>query len=247
MSGSKSSASDAPADIRTEMQAGAGSDSPLSFTVHSQPQPAELAALAEQQRTRAGRLRMLGVVAVCAAPVIASYFSFYVLKLQGRAYSDLITPTVDLPATLSLQDLDGKPVKAESLKGQWLLTVVQPSRCDAQCDRLMFAQRQLREMQGKERDKFDKLWLIPDQEPVSAELRALISQGTPVTALRVPAAQLQAWLKPAEGHQLNEHLFLIDPLGRWMMRSPAQLDPSKFKKDLDRLVKANAGWDRPGR
>ena len=247
MSGSKSSAPDAPADIRTEMQAGAGSDSPLSFTVHSQPQPAELAALAEQQRTRAGRLRMLGVVAVCAAPVIASYFSFYVLKLQGRAYSDLITPTVDLPATLSLQDLDGKPVKAESLKGQWLLTVVQPSRCDAQCDRLMFAQRQLREMQGKERDKFDKLWLIPDQEPVSAELRALISQGTPVTALRVPAAQLQAWLKPAEGHQLNEHLFLIDPLGRWMMRSPAQLDPSKFKKDLDRLVKANAGWDRPGR
>ena len=63
----------------------------------------------------------------------------------------------------------------------------------------------------------------------------------------MPAEQLQAWLKPAAGHQLNEHLFLIDPVGRWMLRSPADLDPSKFKKDLDRLVKANAGWDRPGR
>lgn len=247
MSGSKSSAPDAHAESPAASAPGTGDDSPLSFTVHSQPQPADMAALAERQRTRAGRLRMLGVVAVCAAPVIASYFSFYVLKLQGRAYSDLITPTVDVPASLSLQDLDGRPVSTETLKGQWLLTVVQPSRCDAQCDRLMFAQRQLREMQGKERDKFDKLWLIPDQEPVSAELRALIAKGTPVTALRVPAEQLQAWLKPAAGHQLNEHLFLIDPLGRWMMRSPAELDPGKFKKDLDRLVKANAGWDRPGR
>jgi len=76
---------------------------------------------------------------------------------------------------------------------------------------------------------------------------AAVSAGVPVTVLRAPRAQIQAWLKPTEGHGLNEHLFLIDPMGRWMMRSPVQPDPSKVKKDLDRLIKANAGWDKPGR
>jgi len=190
---------------------------------------------------------MLAVVAVCAAPVIASYYSFYVLKPHGRAYSDLIAPTVEVPTGLTLHRLDGQAVAAESLKGQWLLTVVQPSSCDAQCDRMLFTQRQLREMLGKERDKVDKLWLVPDGEPVRADLLQLLSQGTPVTVLRIPREQLEAWLKPAAGQVLQDHLFLIDPMGRWMMRSPAHLDPSLFKNDLVRLLKASAGWDRPGR
>ena len=217
----------------------------MEMTVHSLPDPARAA---EQQRTRAGRLRMLLVIAVCAAPVIASYFSFYVLKLRGDAYSDLITPTVDMPASLKLQDLDGKPVAAESLKGQWLLTLVQDTACAAECERSLFTQRQLREMLGKERDKLDKLLLLPDNEPMRPALReALTQQGVPVTVLRVPREQIDAWLKPASGHRLDEHFYVVDPLGRWMMRSPVNPDPSKLKRDLERLLRANAGWDRPGR
>jgi cytochrome oxidase Cu insertion factor (SCO1/SenC/PrrC family) len=217
----------------------------MEMTVHSMPDPARAA---DQQRTRAGRLRMLMVVAVCAAPVIASYFSFYVLQPRGDAYSELITPTVDMPATLSLQDLDGKPVAAESLKGQWLLTLVQDTACATDCERSLFMQRQLREMLGKERDKVDKLLLLPDNEPMRAELRqALTQQGVPVTVLRAPREQIEAWLKPAAGHRLDEHMYVVDPLGRWMMRSPVHPDPSKLKRDLERLLRANAGWDRPGR
>ncbi|WIT09936.1 hypothetical protein PFX98_13425 [Paucibacter sediminis] len=240
MSGSKSSVPGAAAPSPEQ------ADAPLSFTVHSQPQPGAMAGAANAQQ-RAGRLRMLLVVAVCAAPVLASYFTFYVLQPRGKAYGELITPTVDLPPSLSLQDLRGQPVPAESLKGQWLLTLVQDAHCDSACERLLFMQRQLREMMGKERDKIDKLWLVPDDQPLRPEVLAAVSAGVPVTVLRAPRAQIQAWLKPAEGHGLNEHLFLIDPMGRWMMRSPVQPDPSKVKKDLDRLIKANAGWDKPGR
>ena len=87
----------------------ASSPEPLSFTVHSQPDPR---ALGEPQQ-RAGRLRMLLVLAVCAAPVIASYFTFYVIKPKGSAYGELITPTVQLPANLPLTDLQGQRVAAE--------------------------------------------------------------------------------------------------------------------------------------
>ena len=49
-------------------------DQPLGLTVHSMPVPRE-AALADEQRTRSGRWKMLAVMLVCAAPVIASYLS----------------------------------------------------------------------------------------------------------------------------------------------------------------------------
>lgn len=218
----------------------------MSLAVHSLPDPRAMAAA--QQRTRAGRLRMLLVVAVCAAPVIASYFTFYVIKPGGRAYSELITPTVDMPAALTLRDLDGKAVAAESLKGQWLLTLVQDSAgCAQDCERLLFMQRQLREMLGKERDKLDKLLLLADDTPLRPELRQALTAQPPVTILRAPRAELEAWLKPAAGRRLEDSFYLVDPMGRWMLRSPAQPDPSKLKKDLERLMKANAGWDKPGR
>jgi len=218
---------------------------PLSLSVHSLPDPREMAQ--QQERTRSGRLRMLLVLAACAAPVIASYFTFYVIKPGGKAYSDLIQPTVDLPPSLHLRDLQGQPVQAESLKGQWLLTLVQSAGCDTACERQLFMQRQLREMLGKERDKVDKLLLISDEAPLRPELLQALTTGIPVTILRAPRAELEAFLKPAQGQSLNAHFYVIDPMGRWMMRAPVEPDPSKLKNDLNRLLKANAGWDKPGR
>lgn len=224
----------------------AANDSPegLTLTVHSLPDPQAMAA---QQRTRAGRLRMMLVMAACAAPVIASYFMFYVVQPRGQAYGELIVPTVQMPATLSLRDMDGAAVDPASLQGQWLLTAVQGGACDSDCERLLFMQRQLREMLGKERDKVDKLLLLADEQALKPELLAALTEGIAVTILRAPRAELEAWLKPAAGQRLEDHLFLIDPMGRWMMREPAHPDPAKVKNDLNRLLKAAAGWDQAGR
>ncbi|MFY8041543.1 MAG: hypothetical protein ACOVOD_01320, partial [Rhodoferax sp.] len=53
-------------------------DLPLGMTVHSMPVPEQ--GLAEGGRTRGGRWKMLLVLLVCAAPVIASYFTYYVVR-----------------------------------------------------------------------------------------------------------------------------------------------------------------------
>src|SRR5690242_9998566 len=88
----------------------------LHFAVHTPP-AAELPAA---QRTRVGRIKMLLVLLVCAAPVVASYFTYYVIRPQGRSnYAELIDPQRPLPEALPLRDLQGQPVKAEQLKGQW--------------------------------------------------------------------------------------------------------------------------------
>ena len=221
-----------PADAKVD-------NTPLELTVHSLPD------LSAQQRS--GRWRMFLVMAICAAPVVASYLSFYVFKLSGRPNGELINPPVELPLNLHLSDLQGHAVPAESLKGQWLMTVVQAGACDAACERLLFEQRQLREMLGKDRDKVDKLWLIPDDTPVRPELLKALEQVVPPTILRIPRAEVEAWLQPVAGHQLKDSVFVIDPVGRWMLRSLPDAEPKAIKQDLSRLLSANAGWDRAGR
>jgi hypothetical protein len=220
-------------------------DEPLGLTVHSLPLPQD-AVSSDGRRTRSGRLRMLLVLAVCAAPVIASYVSYYVLHLQGNAAFGELVEQRPLPA-IEATDLQGGPVPLAGLKGQWLLVSVAGGACDARCEKNLYLQRQLREALGKDKDRVDWVWLIPDTQPLRPEVRAAVQHAT---VLRVPQAQLAAWLAPAAGHQLSEHLYLVDPFGRWMMRFPANLDiagATKARRDLERLLRASASWDLPGR
>jgi hypothetical protein len=208
----------------------------------------DLAADASQRRTAAGRWRLLLVVLACAAPVVASYLTYYVIRPEGRTnYATLIEPAREMPPALPLLDLDGRSVDARTLRGQWLLLVVAPGACDGSCEKRLYVQRQLREMTGRERDRIDKLWLVTDGAPIRPDLRAVLAAAPSTQILRVPAADLATWLTPAPGESLETHLYLIDPMGRWMLRAPAQLEPAKFKRDMDRVLRASAFWDTPGR
>ena len=219
---------------------------PVSFTVHSQPSPALPDDL---RRTSSGRLKMLLVLAVCAAPVVASYLTYFVIRPEGRNnYSDIISPSRELPAGLPLKNLAGVPVAAASLRGQWLLVVVGDAACSAQCEKQLYLQRQLRETLGREKERVDKLWLITDDAAPRPEvLQAIASGGTPATVLRVPREALANWLAPAAGEALDAHLYLVDPMGQWMMRTPVNPEPAKLKRDLEKLLRASSSWDLPGR
>jgi hypothetical protein len=201
------------------------------------------------RRTTSGRLKMLLVLAVCAAPVVASYITYFFIRPEGRTnYGQLITPPRPIPARLLLADLEGRPVDADALRGQWLLVVVSGAACDAACEHHLWIQRQLREALGPERTRVDKVWLIDDgAAPRAATLAAVREGSAPATILRAPPGALRAWLEPAPGDPLEAHMYLVDPMGNWMMRVPSQPDPARLKRDLDRLLRASASWDQPGR
>ena len=74
-----------------------------------------------------------------------------------------------------------------------------------------------------------------------------IRTNTEMTVLRAPLGAQSAWLAPMPGRALSEHLYLVDPLGNWMMRSPAEPEPPKLKRDVEKLLRASAGWDKAGR
>lgn len=221
-------------------------DQPLVLTVHDMPRPAEAGV---QQRTAHGRWKMLAVMLVCAAPVIASYFTYYVVRPEGRRnYGELIAQQPLLP-DVQATALDGTARRLATLKGQWLLVSVAGGACDAQCERHLYLQRQLRESLGREKDRLDWVWLVSDDAPVPAALAQTVGQAQ-ATVLRVPQATLAAWLAPATGQALPDHLYMVDPMGHWMLRFPAAMDAAaaaKAKRDIERLLRAAASWDEPGR
>lgn len=220
-------------------------DEPLGLTVYSLPAPQEAVA-ADSRRTRLGRLKMVLVLLVCAAPVVASYLSYYVIRPQNHhSYGELVDQR-PLPQETALS-LTGASVPLRALKGQWLLVSVAGGACDASCEKHLYLQRQLRESLGKDKDRVDWVWLVSDQQPVRAALLPALKQAT---VLRLDEARLAQWLQPEPGHRLADHLYLVDPMGNWMMRFPANLDvptAGKAKRDLERLLRASDSWDLPGR
>ena len=232
MSGSESSAPDAAPEA-------------LSFTVHGLPAPD---AAAKRKRVVTGRMRMLLILLACAAPVIASYFTYYVVRPDGRTnYSTLIQPSRTLPADLGLRTLEGQPVDPASLRGQWLMVITGDASCDATCEKRVYLQRQLRDMMGRERDRIDRVWLVTGNGTPAPALVQAASLKAPLTLLRVDREVLARWLVPETGRALEDHVYIVDPRGEWMLRAPADPEPGRLKRDLDKVLRASSSWDRAGR
>jgi hypothetical protein len=183
-----------------------------------------------------GRWTLLLIALICAAPVIGSYFAYYVIKPTGgtTSYGALVEPQRPIPDSLVVTDESGKPVKLASLRGRWLLVSVDSSACDKACATKLYFMRQVRATQGPERDRVLEVWLRTDSSSVSG----VIQKAYPDTKkLIADPAALAAWLPVDAGTTLTDHIFVVDPNGNLMMRFPKDPNPSKIKGDITKLLK----------
>ncbi len=178
------------------------------------------------------------VLATCAAPIVLSYLTYYVIKPQGRTnYGELVDPRQYPIPRLGATTLDGQPVELSDFAGKWLLLQADVAACAKPCTDKLFWQRQLRLAQGKEMERVERIWLVIDDQPVDT---ALIKQYDGTRILRVDAKALAAWLPVPAGDNVTEHFYMIDPLGNLMMRWPKDPDANKIKKDIIKLLKASS-------
>jgi cytochrome oxidase Cu insertion factor (SCO1/SenC/PrrC family) len=198
------------------------------------PVPAQ--APDQSSHRRIQRLKLLAILLVCAAPVIASYLFYYVFPPMGRTnFGTLIEPQRPVPA-LALTQPDGKPYALSSLLGQWVLVQADAGACAKPCQDKLYALRQHRTMTGKERERIDRVWFVTDAATIAPALDEAYA-GTIV--LRADPSALAALLPVEPGHRIEDYLYLIDPMGNLMMRFPIGGDPKRIHKDITRLLKAS--------
>ncbi len=173
------------------------------------------------------------IVALCVAPVAASYLAYYFFVPTGQVnYGELIETRTLPPAQLRLAD--GTDFTFERLRGKWILLMVHAGACDGRCPDKLFALRQIRLAQGREMSRIERVWLIADTQ-------------LPATTTVAPFAG--TWLVRAAGspvldalpaaHTPADAIYIVDPLGNLVLRYAHDADPARIIKDLTRLLKTS--------
>jgi hypothetical protein len=191
------------------------------------------------EQIRRSRLIMALLFLFFALPVIASYFTYYVIKPQGRTnYGELIDPqrNVYSLAVQSNQGVASELGKIAPLQKKWVLLTIGSSQCDEACSKRMFFVRQVRKTTGKDMDRVERVWLVSDENTPDAKL---LAQHEGLQLLRAKEKDLESLFPAAVGNSMSDHVYLVDPLGNLMMRFPKEMDASKMKKDLIKLLKAS--------
>jgi hypothetical protein len=190
----------------------------------------------------AGRWKLFAILFVCAAPLIAAYLAYYVIKPTSRNnYGTLVDPRAHPIPAMASTLLDGSAESLDKYKGKWILLKAGGGRCDEACQEQLFEMRQLRLMQGKEMDRIERVWLITDREPLDT---IVMREFDGTHMLRAPGEAVRKWLPSDPGTAFEDHIYVIDPLGNLMMSFPKDPDRpaarKKMYKDIAKLLKASA-------
>lgn len=192
----------------------------------------------ETNRPAKSNLVVWIVLAVCVLPVIASTALYLVWQPSSFVnHGELIEPAP--MADLAFNRVDGPPFTFRQLEGKWVFVTIDSAECDAVCDRKLYLMRQIRLTQGKDTDRLERVWLIPDGESPAAAVMAKY-EGTNIVRL-ADAAPLSGF--PAATDR-GEYIYLVDHLGNLMMRYTPEDDPSLMKKDITKLLRISSGWRR---
>jgi hypothetical protein len=187
----------------------------------------------DDAQRRRNRIKLLAILAVCAAPVIASYFTYYVIKPDGRTnYGELIEPQRSL-ASLLPGPGTAPDTGLAALRGKWLMITLADDGCDAACEQRLVVMRQVRLTTGKDRDRVERALLVAGSPPPPA----MLAEHEGLQVLATDRDSLER-LRQAAG-ATAPGILIVDPLGNLMMRYPTEPDPNRMKKDLAKLLRAS--------
>lgn len=179
-------------------------------------------------------------------PLLAAallYFVFPQWQPQGRTnYGQLISPARPLPG-LTLQGVDGAPAGGKALRGRWTYIVVGGADCAKPCQDQLFQYRQIRTLLNDKRDRVRRVYLAPDaaQLPVLQQQLAELHPDLQIYALSdASGATLRSFLQaPDTAAGQPQAVYLVDPLGNWLMVYPPDADSKGILSDIKKLLSAS--------
>jgi cytochrome oxidase Cu insertion factor (SCO1/SenC/PrrC family) len=188
-----------------------------------------------------GRMQLILLAVLFFAPFVAAwtlYFYFPDARPAGTTnYGQLVTPPKSMP-DWEWSLADGSMESSDTLRGKWLLLQVVGADCDALCSERLLTTRQMRIALAGERERVQRVVLSTDPATLPA-LQARLAEEHPDVVWRA-VADIEA-LQSFFGSRDVQALFLVDPLGNFLMTypggRPVQADFKGMQKDINKLLK----------
>jgi cytochrome oxidase Cu insertion factor (SCO1/SenC/PrrC family) len=178
------------------------------------------------------RLKLLAIMALFAAPIVASTVAYHFFRPEATAnYGELLLPPSAI-TTAPYERVGGGAFEFGELRGKWVLIASDSGACPASCVAKLTLMRQVRLMLGRNAARLVRVFVADDTRALSPQALAPYEGTvaiTPPTGMALPLAPVND----------RAHFYLVDPLGNVMMRFPADPDPRRMVKDLERLLKAS--------
>jgi len=197
------------------------------------------------------RWTLLVFCLVFTVPVCAAYLALYTgwwQKQGSTEHGQLLVPPVQFNS-LQLRDNANKLLTTHFLQKHWLLIYIPPAQCSAACENSLFLMQQLKTSLGPDDERVKLALLFTQPNSTAAQkLKTLYPQFTPLHAHAPTLNQALApfFLLPKALLKMEDHLYIMDPLGEVMLRYPTYSDPKEsilqgrgLLKDLKKLLKGS--------
>jgi len=186
--------------------------------------------MSNEKIQKANRRKFLFLLALMCAPVVVSYaLYFFEYRPESKHYGDLI-PIVKITGKGTNQ-ADDTILRMKDLHGKWVLVTVDSGHCDEACQKKLYFMRQVRLVQGKEKHRIERLWLINDNVIPDTEL---VKQYEGTYFVNAKDSEILGSIETKD--EQTKHIYLIDPIGNLMMRFPENVDGTKMGHDIKRLL-----------
>ena len=138
--------------------------------------------------------------------------------------------------------LDARPWFDNS--GKWQILLVAPTECGEECQQMLYYGRQVHEALKEERqNRVERAVFV--RRPLPEDImRVLESQSPPITIIDISDQQLSNLFSPSlsDIKQVENNIFLVDPLGNLMLRHKPINSIKQAKnllKDINHLLRAS--------
>ncbi|VAW66798.1 hypothetical protein MNBD_GAMMA09-2833 [hydrothermal vent metagenome] len=177
-------------------------------------------------------------------PYVAAFYFYFNrdqldLGLLTSNYGTIVTPVRQLPE-YDFKNIDSAAFKLSSLKGRWILLSIGSSSCQQDCADNLYKIRQIKKAVGQEYKRISKLFFLMDQKNIASFKTRL--KDYPDMDVIIPSGEgYEAYLSNFSYKDMNieDSIFVIDPLGNFMMVYPKGADASKILKDIERLLEVS--------
>jgi cytochrome oxidase Cu insertion factor (SCO1/SenC/PrrC family) len=173
----------------------------------------------------ADRLKLILIMALFVTPALAAWITHVVWHpSRVNSYGEMLEPRV--PQLGGLLDDHGQPATLEALRGKWVLVTVVDGRCGDGCRRNLYLARQTRTAQGGDRERVERAFIAAQDPGVPAEEGLHRYLAKPLALQILPASDVA-------------RTYVLDPLGRTVLRFPERPEGKGMIRDLQRLLRAS--------